>query len=93
MNCTHVLKVSEGDLVSPLVSVALARGMTGLRNMRDRLQRVESVSSALQAADIRPRVRGATGGRPRWMTAALSIPVIDSAALLGEPMTASCQAP
>lgn len=56
-------------------------------------QWVESVSSGLQATNFRPQVRGATGGRPRRMTAALSIPVFDSAVLPGEPMTASCQAP
>ena len=51
------------------------------------------MSSTLRAVDIRPLVGGANGGLPRWMTAALSIPVIDAAVLLGEPMTASRQAP
>jgi hypothetical protein len=54
---------------------------------------VESASSTLRAADIRPRVGGATSGLPRWMTAVPSIPVVEAVVLLGEPMTASCQAP
>lgn len=52
----------------------------------------ESVSSTLRAVDIRLRVGGSTGGLPRWMTAATSIPLIDAAVLMGEPMTASCNA-
>ena len=56
MNCTHVLKVSEGDLVSPLDSVALARGVTGLWTMRDRLQWVGSTNSQLGVADVQDEV-------------------------------------
>jgi len=59
----------------------------------DRQKWVGSVSLALQAADIRTRVGGSTGVLPRWMTAPLSIPVIDASVLLDEPMTASCQVP
>lgn len=62
------------------------------RDTHRRLQ-VENFSSTLSAADIRLRVGGSTAGLPRWMTAALLIPFIDAAVLLGELMTASCQVP
>ena len=42
MTCTRVLKVAADDLVSPLDTEALARGVTGLWTMRDRLQGVET---------------------------------------------------
>lgn len=67
---------------------------SGLRQRAVKDLRIELTPRARQyALDIRPRVREATGGRPRWMTAAPSASVTDSAALLGEPMTASCQVP
>ena len=44
MTCLHLFKVSAGDLVSPLDTVALADGVTGLWAMRDRLQGVGTTS-------------------------------------------------
>ena len=83
--------VTGSSLCGPEQQQPLHSGQWGEK--AERLLRVESVSSTLRAVDIRPLVGGANGGLPRWMTAALSIPVIDVAVLLGEPMTASRQAP
>lgn len=63
------------------------------RHPKGRQQWVESVSLTVRAVDIRPRVGGGNGDLPRWMTAALSIPVIDAAVLLRERMTSSFLTP
>ena len=85
-------------VVYSVSSATAAEGQEKPRSRRsglpcERPQRVESVRSTLRAVDIRPLVGGANGGLSPWMTAALPTPIIDAAVLLGEPMTASRQAP
>lgn len=51
--------------------------MPALRNMCHFPLWVDSASSALRAANIRPRVDGATCGLPGWMTPVPSISAIE----------------